>query len=375
MADTVNLINLFRDKMFRIPNYHRGYSWGERQLNELWDDITDITRGADGKYINHYTGTIFLKAMSFSEIPETERWMDGEYDFYSVVDGQQRLTSIVLLMNELIALAPEDGLGQDTREDLYKKYICFTHKNGSQKCYKFLYDENNRAFLINKVFGDSSAILPPDFDNVYTRNLLFAKDFFSKKIKALLETGGVDSLEELYRKLQTALIFDERKIEKDLDVQAVFETMNNRGKPLTTLEKLKNRLVYLCNRFPDRAEVIALHRNINSAWSKIYTDLARNPDAILDEDVFLSAFLSLYKKPEGSTFSKQQAEKKVFEMFCNRASQYKKETSESSETEGAVDYKKIDSFIVKLAEFSRDWYEINNSKSDKNFQTTELCHF
>ena len=53
MAETVNLINLFRDKMFRIPNYQRGYSWGERQLNELWDDITDITRGADGKYINH----------------------------------------------------------------------------------------------------------------------------------------------------------------------------------------------------------------------------------------------------------------------------------------------------------------------------------
>ena len=73
MAETVNLIKLFGDKMFRIPNYQRGYSWGERQLNELWDDITDITRGADGKYINHYTGTIFLKSMSSSEIPETER--------------------------------------------------------------------------------------------------------------------------------------------------------------------------------------------------------------------------------------------------------------------------------------------------------------
>lgn len=364
MAETVNLINLFRDKMFRIPNYQRGYSWGERQLNELWDDITDIKRGADGKYINHYTGTIFLKAMSSSEIPKTERWMDGEYDFYSVVDGQQRLTSIVLLMNELIALAPEEGLGQDTREDLYKKFIYFTHKNGSLRCYKFLYDENNRAFLINKIFGDSSAILPPDPDNVYTRNLIFAKEFFSKKIKALREAGGVESLEELYRKLQTALIFDERKIEKDLDVQAVFETMNNRGKPLTTLEKLKNRLVYLCNRFLDRNEVLVLHSNINSAWSTIYTELARNPYVILDEDAFLSAFLSLYRKPESSTFSEQQAEKKVFEMFCNRASQYKKDVSESSENEEPVNYKKIDNFIGKLSEFSRDWYEINNPKSD-----------
>ena len=364
MAETVNLIKLFGDKIFRIPNYQRGYSWGERQLNELWDDISDITKGVDGKYINHYTGTIFLKAMSSVDIPETERWMEGEYDFYSVVDGQQRLTSLILLLNELIALAPEEGLGQDTREDLYKKFICFTHKNKTLKCYKFLYDENNREFLINKVYGDTSAILPPDFDNVYTRNLQFAKDFFNVKIKGLIKDGGTEALEELYKKLQTALIFDERKIEQDLDVQAVFETMNNRGKPLTSLEKLKNRLVYLCNRFPDRVEVLDLHKRINSAWSKIYTDLARNPSAILNEDVFLSAFLSLYRKPEGSTFSEQQAEKKVFEMFCNRATLYKKEASESSENEEAVDYDKINSFIVRLSEFSRDWYEINNPESE-----------
>lgn len=361
MSETVNLINLFGNKMFRIPNYQRGYSWGERQLNELWDDITFIEQRADGEYINHYTGTIFLKAMSSSEIPETERWMEGTYKFYSVVDGQQRLTSIVLLMNELIALSPEEGLGLDTREGLYEKFICFTHKNKKLKCYKFLYDENNREFLITKIYGDlSSAILPPNCENVYTRNLQFAKDFFNEKIKNLLKTEGINALEELSRKLQTALIFDERKIEKDLDVQAVFETMNNRGKPLTTLEKLKNRLVYLCNRFYDRAEVLDLHKRINSAWSKIYTNLARNPNAILDEDVFLSAFLSLYRKPKESTFSEQQAEKKVFEMFCNRASLYKKDATESSENEEEVDYKKIDDFIVKLSDFSKDWYEINN---------------
>lgn len=51
-------------------------------------------------------------------------------------------------------------------------------------------------------------------------------------------------------------------------------------------------------------------------------------------------------------------------MFCNRASQYKKDVSESSENEEPVDYKKINNFIDKLSEFSSDWYEINNPKSE-----------
>lgn len=348
---TVNLKELFSNKVFRIPHYQRGYSWEERQLSDLWDDINDISKDDDGYYISHYTGTLYLSETLKREIPETEIWAQDNQKFYDVVDGQQRLTSIVILLYELIRIAP-DGLGQDSQEDLYKSFICLRHKNQRLKCYKFCYIENNRDYLIKDIFEDDTlTILPSEWENIYSRNLLFAKKFFRNKLQELKKTG-FEYIEELYRKLTTALIFDQRIIEKDLDVQAVFETMNNRGKPLTTLEKLKNRLIYLTNRFSDRTEALTLQQQINKAWANIYTELAKNPQIILSEDVFLSAFLSVYRKPTDSsyTFSEAQAEEKVFQMFCNRAQRY---------GESDVDFGKINDFVIHLSAFSHAWYMIH----------------
>ena len=352
---TVNLKELFSNKVFRIPNYQRGYSWEERQLSELWDDINDISKDEDGNYISHYTGTIYLSGTTKRDLPETEIWAQDDQKFYNVVDGQQRLTSIVILLYELIRIAP-DGLGQDTQEDLYKTFICLRHKNQRLKCYKYCYLENNREYLIKEIFEDDTlTILPSEWENIYTRNLLFAKTFFRGKLQELYDSG-FEQIEELYRKLTTALIFDQRIIEKDLDVQAVFETMNNRGKPLTTLEKLKNRLIYLSNRFSDRAEALMLQEIINKAWANIFTELARNPHIILPEDVFLSAFLSVYRKPADSyTFSEAQAEEKVFQMFCNRTQRY---------DESDVDFDKINLFVTSLSAFSHAWYMIHATDNE-----------
>jgi uncharacterized protein with ParB-like and HNH nuclease domain len=125
-------------------------------------------------------------------------------------------------------------------------------------------------------------------------------------------------------------------------VQAVFETMNNRGKKLSTLEKLKNRLIYLATKLSiQQGGIEKLRKDINYAWGNIYTWLARNPKQVLDEDTFLSAHLSLYRKSDDYVFSEEMAEKKVFEMFCNKAEKYQEDT---------VDYKKIACYILKLSE-------------------------
>ena len=171
---TVNLQELFSNKVFRIPNYQRGFSWEDRQLKDLWDDINDIARDDDGNYISHYTGTIFLSATNRNDIRDNELWALDSQKFYNVVDGQQRLTSIVILLNELIKLAP-DGLGQDTQDDMIRSFICIRHKNQVLKCYRFSYKELNREYLLHEIFEDrSSAILPSEYENVYTKNLLNA---------------------------------------------------------------------------------------------------------------------------------------------------------------------------------------------------------
>jgi hypothetical protein len=348
-----NLSELFGARIFRTPDYQRGYSWEEKQLAELWDDLEEIPAdAASGGYKKHYTGMIFLKE---SRPGDLEKWYNGA-KFFDVVDGQQRLTTISILLFELLK-ATKTGYAGESREDLIKKFIALSNRTGESVVYKFGYSNTNQnhKFLLHEIFENGKEVLPVDYRNHYTDNLQFAKNFFSKKIQGL--PGGEEkekAKEILYQKLTTSLLFDVREVENDLDVQAVFETMNNRGKPLSTLEKLKNRLIYLAVRLDDSRGKQELREKINDAWGKIYTQLARDPGQVLDEDIFLSAHLSLYRKPEDYAFSEVMAGKKVFEMFCNRAERYEEEP---------VTRVKIERYILNLSALAPVWYEIHHSSS------------
>ena len=349
----INLLELFNGKIFRIPDYQSGYAWKEKQLVELWDDLDEITE-ENGVYKKHYTGTIYLEQI---EPTENEKWLNG-VKFYDVVDGQQRLTTISILLFELLKLA-DDGHSGESKEDLIKTYLSKTNSSGNSTVYKFSYahSDKNYKFLIKNIFENKAIIINGDSLNLYTKNLTEAKGFFAEKLNSMSDLQR----EILFKKLTTSLQFDIRTIEKDLDVQAVFETMNNRGKPLSTLEKLKNRLIYLTSKLKNSDEdKINLRKKINDAWGKIYSCLAQNPDSILDEDVFLSAHLSLYRKPKEAVFSEKIAEEKVFQMFCNKSEKFDKD--ESGEKEETVSYGKIEDYVLKLSESAPIWYEIHNSK-------------
>lgn len=350
----INLTELFNTRIFRIPDYQRGYAWEDKQLGELWDDLDEI-QTVEGELKKHYTGTIYLEE---TKPIETESWLSN-VKFYNVVDGQQRLTTISILLHELLN-ATEIGYAEKKKDKLIEIFIYESNMSGESKVYKFSYSstDKNYNFLLHSIFEDKKAVLNQGYLNHYTKNLANAKSFFQRKISTL--DGDQKNL--LFKKITTSLQFDIRTIEKDLDVQAVFETMNNRGKPLSTLEKLKNRLIYLTEKLtnPDE-DKRALRRKINDAWGKIYTCLAQNPEHILDEDVFLSAHLSLYRKPVESTFSEKVAEEKVFQMFCNKPEKY--DLDEGGKKEEPITYNKIDDYILRLSELAPIWYQVHNSDS------------
>jgi len=352
-----NLSELFNQRIFRIPDYQRGFAWEDKQLTELWDDLDEIAE-IEGELKKHYAGTIYLEEDETQRLAE-EKWLSG-VTFYNVVDGQQRLTTISILLFELLKVA-ENGYCEESKEDLMKTFLAKSNSSGESKVYKFGYSitDKNYNFLKHKIFEDNKVVLQQNFENLYTKNLTDAKNFFKNKISSL---SNIER-EKLFKKLTTSLQFDIRTIEKDLDVQAVFETMNNRGKPLSTLEKLKNRLIYLTEKLSVKAEdKIILRKNINEAWGKIYTCLAQNSTHILDEDTFLSAHLSLYRKPKEPTFSEKLAEEKVFQMFCNKSDKYDLEENGTAK-ELPVSYKKIEDYILNLSELAPFWFEIHNSKS------------
>jgi uncharacterized protein with ParB-like and HNH nuclease domain len=344
MAQTENLLELFNQKVFRIPDYQRGYAWEEKQLSELWDDIDEIIED-NGIFKNHYTGTIFLEEIQPSN---EEKWLTSKY--YNIVDGQQRLTTIAILIFELLKKT-DTGYCEHRKDELFELFIAKKNLSGKNEVYKFCYASTNKnnKYLLHSIFENDKIIAEQNPNNLYTKNLDAAKRYFDDKIGDLNESQR----ETLFKKLISALQFDIRTIEKDLDVQAVFETMNNRGKPLTILEKLKNRLIYLTEKLDStETDKKFLRDKINDAWGKIYAALAQNPNYVLDEDEFLSAHLSLYKKPDGNIFSEKAAEEKVFQMFCNKPEKY---------SEDIVSYQKIENYIVSLSELTPIWYEIHHS--------------
>ena len=132
----------------------------------------------------------------------------------------------------------------------------------------------------------------------YTKNLKYAKDFFARELAAFYKIKGIDGIVELYRKLTLQLMFNIHEIEDDYDVFVAFETMNNRGKRLTNLELLKNRLIYLTTLYPkeilDETNEVALRELINKAWREVYYQLGRNENDLLSDDEFLRAHWIMY---------------------------------------------------------------------------------
>ncbi len=115
--------------------------------------------------------------------------------------------------------------------------------------------------------------------------------FFVKKIEEMSH----ESKEEIYRKLVHHLLFNIYRISSDIDVFITFEGMNNRGKPLSFLELLKNRLIYLSTRFYVKEyEKEKLRHSINEAWKSVYHNLGKNKNKPLDDDKFLLNHFTIY---------------------------------------------------------------------------------
>ena len=299
---------LFQNRLFRIPDYQRGYAWKHEQLADFWEDLLNLH---EDRY--HYTGLLSLKAVNRNEARtwQGDEWLlDIGYKPFHVVDGQQRLTTFSILMYEIVSFvngltenqdkADEDiFLGFESLKDIKSKYI--VRKRPPQNLvatYLFGYETDNPSadYLRYKVFNESFG--GTVFETYYTKNLKYAKSFFAENLSAIFDAEGLQGIERLYRKLTLRFMFNLHEIEDDYDVFVAFETMNNRGKKLTNLELLKNRLIYLATLFDDKQidkrDKEQLRKNINEAWKEVYHQLGRNKDLPLSDDDFLRAHWITY---------------------------------------------------------------------------------
>lgn len=288
----LTLSKIFTERIFRIPDYQRGYAWTEKHLKDFWNDIQQLE--ADH---NHYTGVLTLENVQEDVY---RKWEDDlwiieakSYQPYFVVDGQQRLTTTIVLIQAILERIPQGSkLNFTEKADIQRRFIFDSKDDGISRSYVFGYEKDNPSYeyLKTKIFCERSSSGRFE-ETVYTQNLGRAKEFFVKLIAPFQQAD----LETLYRKVTQQLLFNIFTITEDVDVCVAFETMNNRGKPLSYLELLKNRLIYLSLKFdtPDY-ERHKLRRAINDCWKALYHNLGRNKDQPLDDDRFLFTHYIIY---------------------------------------------------------------------------------
>lgn len=305
MDEPKSLDSLFKDKIFRIPDYQRGYAWRKEQLKDFWEDLINLSGTR-----SHYTGVLTLKQIPDNDIDKSskEHWLidDQSYHVHHIVDGQQRLTTFIIFLQSFIdfVLSIPENVEKDTGSiyvsdstsllDIQNRYLFKTKPTGVQfRTYLFGYESDNPSYnyLRYKIFNEAgSGFLEETF---YTLNLSIAKTYFTEQLKGLFESEGLPGLQEIYKKITKRFLFNEYVIKDEFDVFVAFETMNNRGKKLSDLELLKNRLIYLTTLYDDNELDPASRKNlrgiINDAWKEVYHQLGRNKVKPLNDDEFLRA--------------------------------------------------------------------------------------
>ncbi len=181
-SDLQNLDRIFNSCVLRIPDYQRGFSWGSRQLTDFWQDLDRL-----GNNRNHYTGQLTLEKVREDAWRQWDEdtWLIAGRSFkpFYVVDGQQRLTTAIILIKCLLdQIKPGASLAYAEKRDHEQKYL--KQASTVSRSYIFGYQKDNPSyeFLKTRILGDSSNQFQGT-ETTYTVNLMNALNFFLKKVK------------------------------------------------------------------------------------------------------------------------------------------------------------------------------------------------
>ncbi|RDB63775.1 hypothetical protein C1878_02965 [Gordonibacter sp. 28C] len=205
------------DTRFVIPAYQRPYSWKRRQCNELW---LDLQRAAKADR-SHFAGTL-LYAREADDAQGARQ--------LAVIDGQQRLTTITLLLVALtrhlkerdIALADLDAAALGAH---YLRMGAQADAPG-----KLVLSRNDRDTLF-AVVHDAK---PPE---AASENILQNLAFFQER----MDEDGFDA-ERLWRGVKRLFVID-AQVDGTDNAQLIFESLNSKGMPLTTADLVRNYLL------------------------------------------------------------------------------------------------------------------------------------
>ncbi|KNE08020.1 DUF262 domain-containing protein [Helicobacter pylori] len=306
--ELLNLDGVIEKGVFEIPSYQRGYAWQERQLKDFWNDLEHVSKLGD-KF--HYMHSLTLRELE----------NEFESSTFEIIDGQQRLATSLILLGLLAKITQN----KDPKYSLINLEPILSYK----------YYGLNEAF---RAITEEEKDLEAFKTSFYAKNLIDAYTFFKEKIS----DTPIEALEKMFDALIKKMLFSVVELNDNrIDPFSSFETINNRGKDLSTLELFKNRLHFVAHKICDGKKLEKLQNEINDTYTRIYYDLRHFKDDHLEG--FLKHFAAYYYGEKGDF------KKRLLEMEFNAHKRYTDNTNFDDE------YERIDDLLFYLSYSSKVW--------------------
>lgn len=219
-AKSANLLTVIKGpKQFVIPIYQRTYSWLLPQCNKLFNDILKVS--TDGAAQGHFIGSVVYFQENIHTVSDVPKLL--------VIDGQQRLTTVSLLIIALSEFIRDNDVEIDTNFTKLQNYYLLNPEEESELRYKLLLTKRDKETLINLIKGIEPV-------GEYSLRLVENYRFFKGKISK-------ENVKEVYNGVLRLFIVDVA-LEKDKDnPQLIFESMNSTGLDLSQADLIRNYIL------------------------------------------------------------------------------------------------------------------------------------
>ncbi|GAA8517541.1 DUF262 and DUF1524 domain-containing protein [Helicobacter pylori] len=215
-ADATTLLKFIEDNQKNqlvIPIYQRLYSWEKEQCKQLWDDI--VKTGGSDQIEGHFIGSILyvLDGITHSD------------NALLIIDGQQRLTTITLLLTAL------RDHWSDKRKEIEDDYLINSGKDGDKK-FRLILSDSDKDTLLYLI--DKDRRKPSEPSSKIVENFKLFEEWISK---------NTNQLETIFKGLEKLMIVEIALKKGKDDPQLIFESMNSKGIELTQTDLIRNYIV------------------------------------------------------------------------------------------------------------------------------------
>lgn len=218
-ASEANLLGFLRkSQQFIIPIYQRTYSWTIEECQQLWDDI--LRAGKSDDVTAHFIGSIVYIEKGLYQV-------SGQSPLL-VIDGQQRLTTISLLLEALARKNGEEEPVEGFSANKIRSYYLQNTPEAGEKRYKLLLTQTDKDSLISII--DNKPL--PDAASLRIKENY---EFFTEKIEKLGK-----NLEWMLKGLSKLIIVDVSLDRTQDNPQLIFESMNSTGRELSQADLIRN---------------------------------------------------------------------------------------------------------------------------------------